>query len=129
MWPRARCFGLTGLEEGTAYKVRVRARYFDGGDNLTESGPWSDPPVELTVSAKPGGVPVLGGPVVAPVEGDLYAVRVVVIENVDGRAVQAGQRGVGVGQVVQASKRLPRGGLFTPDDPITVRNTCALKAG
>ena len=26
-------------------------------------------------------------------------------------------------------KRLPRGGLFTPDDPITVRNTCALKAG
>ena len=26
-------------------------------------------------------------------------------------------------------KRLPRGGLFTPDYPITVRNTCALKAG
>ena len=33
--------------------MRVRARYYDGNDNLTESGPWSDPPAELTVSAQP----------------------------------------------------------------------------
>ena len=44
---------VTGLEESAAYQVRVRARYYDGNDNLTESGPWSDPPVELTVSATP----------------------------------------------------------------------------
>ena len=44
---------VTGLEESAAYQVRVRARYFDVNDNLTESGPWSDPPVELTVSATP----------------------------------------------------------------------------
>ena len=30
---------VTGLEEGAAYTVRVRARYYDGNDNLTESGP------------------------------------------------------------------------------------------
>ena len=43
---------VTGLEESAAYQVRVRARYFDVNDNLTESGPWSDPPVELTVSSQ-----------------------------------------------------------------------------
>ena len=32
--------------------MRVRARYFDGNDNLEESGPWSDT-AELTVSAQP----------------------------------------------------------------------------
>ena len=41
-----------GLEEGAAYQVRVRARYFDVNDNLTESGPWSAPPVEVTVSSQ-----------------------------------------------------------------------------
>ena len=44
---------VSDLEEGAAYKVRVRARYHDGNGNLTESGPWSDPPAELTVSAQP----------------------------------------------------------------------------
>ena len=44
---------VSDLEEGTEYSVRVRARYYDGNDNLTESGPWSDPPAELTVSAQP----------------------------------------------------------------------------
>ena len=33
--------------------MRVRARYHDAGGNITESGPWSDPPVELTIAALP----------------------------------------------------------------------------
>ena len=52
-FPTVTSHTVTDLEEGAAYKVRVRARYYDGNDNLTESGPWSDPPVELTVSAQP----------------------------------------------------------------------------
>ena len=52
-FPTATSHTVTGLEEGTEYSVRVRARYFDNNDNLTESGPWSDPPAELTVSAQP----------------------------------------------------------------------------
>ena len=32
---------VTGLEEGTAYQARVRARYFDDNGNLEKSGPWS----------------------------------------------------------------------------------------
>ena len=32
---------VTGLEQGTFYQVRVRARYFDANDKLAESGPWS----------------------------------------------------------------------------------------
>ena len=34
-----------------------------------------------------------------------------------------------LGQVVEYSETEALYGLFTPDDPITVRNTCALKAG
>ena len=41
-----------GLEEGTAYQVRVRARYYDASDNLVRSGPWSGPPAEVTVSSQ-----------------------------------------------------------------------------
>ena len=44
---------VSGLEEGTGYSARVRARYHDGGGNITESGSWSDPPVEITVSSTP----------------------------------------------------------------------------
>ena len=33
--------------------MRVRARYHNSEGNVEESGPWSDPPVELTVSAQP----------------------------------------------------------------------------
>ena len=51
-FPTERSLTVTDLEEGTAYKVRVRARYFDGNDVLKESGPWSDA-VELTVTAAP----------------------------------------------------------------------------
>ena len=32
---------MTGLEEGTAYKARVRARYFNDNGDLEKSGPWS----------------------------------------------------------------------------------------
>ena len=32
---------MTGLEEGTAYQARVRARYHDDDGNLEKSGPWS----------------------------------------------------------------------------------------
>ena len=52
-FPTERSLTVTDLEEGTAYKVRVRARYLDGDGNVEESGPWSDPPVELTVSSEP----------------------------------------------------------------------------
>ncbi len=52
-FPTVTSHTVSDLEEGAAYKVRVRARYYDGNDNLTESGPWSDPPAELTVSAQP----------------------------------------------------------------------------
>ena len=51
-FPAETSYTVSDLEEGTAYSVRVRARYFDGNDNLTESGPWSDPPVEVTVSSQ-----------------------------------------------------------------------------
>ena len=50
-FPRETSYTVFGLEEGAAYQVRVRARYFDVNGDLTESGPWSDPPVEVTVSS------------------------------------------------------------------------------
>ena len=45
-FPTGTSHTVSDLEEGTEYSVRVRARYYDANDNLTESGPWSDPPVE-----------------------------------------------------------------------------------
>ena len=51
-FPTERSHTVSDLEEGTAYKARVRSRYFDGNDVLKESGPWSDA-VELTVTAAP----------------------------------------------------------------------------
>ena len=51
-FPTGTSHTVSDLKEGTEYSVRVRARYYDGNDNLTESGPWSDPPAELTVSAQ-----------------------------------------------------------------------------
>ena len=52
-FPTGTSHTVTGLEEGTEYSARVRARYHDGDGNITESGPWSDPPVELTIAALP----------------------------------------------------------------------------
>ena len=51
-FPTGTSHTVTGLEEGTAYKARVRARYHDGDGNLEQSGPWSDA-VEITISATP----------------------------------------------------------------------------
>ena len=49
----------TGLEEGTAFSVRVRARYHDGNGNVQKSGPWSAAR-EVTVSATPPPPPKKG---------------------------------------------------------------------
>ncbi len=60
-FPTVTSHTVSDLEEGTEYSVRVRARYHDGNGNVEESGPWSDPPVEITVAqrqlpAKPTGI-------------------------------------------------------------------------
>ena len=52
-FPTGTSHTVSDLEEGTEYSVRVRARYHDGGGNITESGPWSDPPAELTIAGLP----------------------------------------------------------------------------
>ena len=51
-FPTGTSHTVTGLEEGTAYQARVRARYHDGDGNVEQSGPWSDA-VEITISATP----------------------------------------------------------------------------
>ena len=51
-FPTGTSHTVTGLEEGTAYQARVRARYFNDNGNLEASGPWSDA-VEITISATP----------------------------------------------------------------------------
>ena len=51
-YPTGTSYTVNGLEEGTAYQARVRARYHDGDGNLEASGPWSDA-VEITISATP----------------------------------------------------------------------------
>ena len=40
-FPTGTSHTVTGLEEGTAYQARVRARYFDDNGDLEKSGPWS----------------------------------------------------------------------------------------
>ena len=52
-FPTGTSHTVSDLEEGTEYSVRVRARYHDGGGNITESGPWSDPPAGLTIAGLP----------------------------------------------------------------------------
>ena len=52
-FPTGTSHTVSDLEEGTEYSVRVRARYHDGDGNVQESGPWSDPPVGLTIAGLP----------------------------------------------------------------------------
>ena len=59
-FPTVTSHTVTGLEEGTEYSVRVRARYHDSEDNVEESGPWSTAK-DITVAqtqlpAKPTGL-------------------------------------------------------------------------
>ena len=58
-FPTGTSHSVTGMEEGTAYKVRVRARYYDGNGNVQKSGPWSEAR-EVTVSATPPPPPKKG---------------------------------------------------------------------
>ncbi len=51
-FPSGTSHTVTGLEEGTAYQARVRARYHDDNGKVEQSGPWSDA-VEITISATP----------------------------------------------------------------------------
>ena len=51
-FPTGTSHTLSGLEEGTAYQARVRARYHNSGGKVEHSGPWSDA-VEITISATP----------------------------------------------------------------------------
>ena len=51
-FPTGTSHTATGLEEGTEYSVRVRARYHNGDGNVEQSGPWSTS-VEITVAAQP----------------------------------------------------------------------------
>ena len=52
-FPTVTSHTVSDLEEGTEYSVRVRARYHNSDGKVEQSGPWSDPPAELTVSAQP----------------------------------------------------------------------------
>ena len=51
-FPTGTSHTVTGLEEGTAYKARVRARYHNSGGKVEKSGPWSAAQ-EVTVSVTP----------------------------------------------------------------------------
>ena len=51
-FPTGTSHTVSGLEEGTAYKARVRARYHNSSGKVQKSGPWSDA-VETTISATP----------------------------------------------------------------------------
>ena len=51
-FPTGTSHTVTGLEEGTAYSARVRARYHDGNGNVEQSGPWTATQ-EITVASTP----------------------------------------------------------------------------
>ena len=50
-FPTSTAYTVSNLEPGVEYKVRVRARYFDGSGNRVRSGPWSVV-VRLAVAAQ-----------------------------------------------------------------------------
>ena len=50
-FPTSTAYTVSNLEPGVEYKVRVRARYFDGNGNRVRSGPWSVV-VRLAVAAQ-----------------------------------------------------------------------------
>ena len=49
-YPTAASYSLTGLEQGAAYKVRVRARYFNDSGRRQRSGPWTAPQTMVVAS-------------------------------------------------------------------------------
>ena len=51
-FPTERSHTVTGLEEGTEYSARVRARYHNSEGNVEESGPWTATQ-EITVASTP----------------------------------------------------------------------------
>ena len=55
-FPASSSYTVFNLEPGVEYKVRVRARYFDGSGNRVRSGPWSDL-VRLQAAANPASTP------------------------------------------------------------------------
>ena len=51
-FPAGTSHTVSGMEEGTAYSVRVRARYLNSEGNVDESGPWTDS-LQVTVASTP----------------------------------------------------------------------------
>ena len=51
-FPAGSSHTVSEMEEGTAYSVRVRARYLNSGGNVEESGPWTDT-LQVTVASTP----------------------------------------------------------------------------
>ena len=66
-FPAGSSHTVSGMEEGTAYSVRVRARYLNGEGNVDESGPWTDS-LQVTVASTPP-PPATPEPTTSPSKG------------------------------------------------------------